>query len=393
MLYFVAISRLPVGIGLLFEFTAPVFIALWVRFGEHQQVKRRLWVGLVLCVVGLVCVTEVWAGELTLNPVGIAAGLVCAVLLAVYYVLGSKSVARRDPLSLTTWAFGISAVAGAIVRPWWNFPYGIFADQRRRRRRSGCSPLYLLDLRHDHPVPAHHRLDAAPAADQRRHHRHDRTGAGQPLRLGAARRDAVAAPDHRRSGAPRRRHPGRDGPHRPRRTGPAPDPRDPADLGPPPGWEPCIQAYRTSSSPSTPPTRTGQIRMLPDAVRTAAAAAEALGVEVGAIANSLIFDADGEPLLVLTSGAHRVDTAKVAAARRRQRRSTGPPPTSSARTPASPSAASPRSATPKPVRTLVDTALAAYDEIWAAGGIPHAVFPTTYDELVRITGGTPAEVA
>ena len=56
----------------------------------------------------------------------------------------------------------------------------------------------------------------------------------------------------------------------------------------------------------------GQIRMLPDAVRTAAAAAEALGVEVGAIANSLIFDADGEPLLVLTSGAHRVDTAKVA---------------------------------------------------------------------------------
>src|SRR2546429_8512681 len=56
-----------------------------------------------------------------------------------------------------------------------------------------------------------------------------------------------------------------------------------------------------------------RVRVLPDAVTTAAAAAAALGVEVGQIANSLIFDADGAPLLVLTSGAHRVDTGKVAA--------------------------------------------------------------------------------
>ena len=55
------------------------------------------------------------------------------------------------------------------------------------------------------------------------------------------------------------------------------------------------------------------MRVLPDAVMTAAAAAAALGVEVGQIANSLVFDADGAPLLVLASGAHRVDTAKVAA--------------------------------------------------------------------------------
>jgi prolyl-tRNA editing enzyme YbaK/EbsC (Cys-tRNA(Pro) deacylase) len=136
----------------------------------------------------------------------------------------------------------------------------------------------------------------------------------------------------------------------------------------------------------------GQIRMLPDAVRTAAAAAEALGVEVGAIANSLIFDADGEPLLVLTSGAHRVDTAKVAqlvgvSALNRAtpdfvRTHTGQPIGGVAPV-----------GHPAPVRTLVDTALAAYAEIWAAGGIPHAVFPTTYDELVRMTGGTPTDVA
>src|SRR3954454_1575054 len=58
---------------------------------------------------------------------------------------------------------------------------------------------------------------------------------------------------------------------------------------------------------------TGEIVVLPDSVHTAALAAEALGCEVGAIANSLLFDADGSPVLVLTSGAHRVDTEKVAA--------------------------------------------------------------------------------
>jgi prolyl-tRNA editing enzyme YbaK/EbsC (Cys-tRNA(Pro) deacylase) len=135
-----------------------------------------------------------------------------------------------------------------------------------------------------------------------------------------------------------------------------------------------------------------QVRTLPDAVHTAPAAAAALGVEVGQIANSLIFDADGEPLLVLTSGAHRVDTAKVAAhlgvsALRRAtpefvRERTGQPIGGVAPV-----------GHPKAVRTLVDTDLAGYGEIWAAGGVPRAIFPTTYAELVRITDGSPVEVA
>ena len=140
LLYFVAISRLPVGIGLLFEFTAPVFVALWVRFGEHQQVKRRLWVGLTLCVVGLVAVAQIWTGSLRLDPIGIAAGMSSAVLLACYYVLGAKSVSRRDPLSLTCWAFGVAALAGAVIRPWWHFPAGVLAGS------SDGVPLWLLTV-------------------------------------------------------------------------------------------------------------------------------------------------------------------------------------------------------------------------------------------------------
>jgi prolyl-tRNA editing enzyme YbaK/EbsC (Cys-tRNA(Pro) deacylase) len=134
------------------------------------------------------------------------------------------------------------------------------------------------------------------------------------------------------------------------------------------------------------------VRVLPDAVHTAVAAAAALGVQVGQIANSLVFDVDGDAVLVLTSGAHRVDTAKVA-------RQLG---AGSVRR-ASPDFVRQHTGQviggvaplghPKQVRTVVDTALASYDQIWAAGGIPQAVFPVTYEELVRITSGTPTEVA
>jgi prolyl-tRNA editing enzyme YbaK/EbsC (Cys-tRNA(Pro) deacylase) len=135
----------------------------------------------------------------------------------------------------------------------------------------------------------------------------------------------------------------------------------------------------------------GEVRVLPDSAPTAAAAAAQLGCEVGAIANSLVFAADGAPLLVMTSGAHRVDTSRVAAL-------VGAAVVSRA------DAKSVRAWTgqviggvapvghPAPIRTLVDVWLAKYDVVWAAGGHPHAVFPTSYDELLRITGGTAAEV-
>ena len=115
MLYFVAIARLPVGIALLFEYTAPLFVALWARFAQHQRVRRRLWIGLALSLAGLGCVAEVW-GDLRLDGLGVLAGLGAAVLLASYYILGARGIQRRDTLSLTTWAFGVSAIAGLLTR-------------------------------------------------------------------------------------------------------------------------------------------------------------------------------------------------------------------------------------------------------------------------------------
>lgn len=140
------------------------------------------------------------------------------------------------------------------------------------------------------------------------------------------------------------------------------------------------------------PARIARLQVLPDAAATAPAAAAALGVEVGQIANSLVFDSDGEPLLVLTSGAHRVDTGKVAAlvGAARVRRAT--PEFVRAATGQVIGGVAPVGH-PAPLRTLVDRALAAFDEVWAAGGIAHAVFPTTFAELVAVTGGEPADVA
>lgn len=135
----------------------------------------------------------------------------------------------------------------------------------------------------------------------------------------------------------------------------------------------------------------GEVVELPEAARTAQAAAEQLGCEVGAIANSLVFDADGAPLLVLTSGAHRVDTVKVAAlaGAEKVRRAT---PEFVREATGQPIGGVAPVGHPAPIRTLVDVWLDGHDRVWAAGGHPHTVFPTSYEELLKITGGDPAEV-
>jgi prolyl-tRNA editing enzyme YbaK/EbsC (Cys-tRNA(Pro) deacylase) len=142
----------------------------------------------------------------------------------------------------------------------------------------------------------------------------------------------------------------------------------------------------------------GRVRELPVAARTAALAAEALGCPVGAVANSLVFavqatsDAEPTPVLVLTSGAHQADLRRLATLLDAVSVELANPALVRTATGYAVGGVPPighRTALP----TLVDNALATYDEIWAAAGVPEAVFPTTYDELLAITGGTPADVA
>ncbi|GAC1440471.1 MAG: YbaK/EbsC family protein [Mycobacteriales bacterium] len=131
---------------------------------------------------------------------------------------------------------------------------------------------------------------------------------------------------------------------------------------------------------------------LADAARTAAQAAAALGCEVGAIASSLVFRADDDPLLVMTSGAHRVDTTHLAGLLGVSRVGRADAELVRTATGYAIGGVAPVGH-PAPLRTLVDVTLADHDVVWAAAGHPHAVFPTTFDELVRLTGGTPAVVS
>ncbi len=121
-LYFVAIARMPVSVTLLIEFTAPLYIALWVRFVHKRTVHGRVWASLLLIIVGLALVARVWHG-LTLDGVGLAAAVVAAFSLSVFYLLGERGVGQRDPWSLAAWSFGIAAVFWTIVGRPWTFPF------------------------------------------------------------------------------------------------------------------------------------------------------------------------------------------------------------------------------------------------------------------------------
>ncbi|NQX12056.1 YbaK/EbsC family protein [Microbacteriaceae bacterium VKM Ac-2855] len=133
-----------------------------------------------------------------------------------------------------------------------------------------------------------------------------------------------------------------------------------------------------------------EVRWLDGAATTATQAAAALGIEPGQIANSLVFLLDGAPLLVLTSGSHRVDTAwlgeRLAGTISRASASVVKEATGQVIGGVAPLGH------PSPIRTLVDEALARYDVVWAAAGHAHTVFAIGYDDLVRVTGGEPARV-
>jgi prolyl-tRNA editing enzyme YbaK/EbsC (Cys-tRNA(Pro) deacylase) len=135
----------------------------------------------------------------------------------------------------------------------------------------------------------------------------------------------------------------------------------------------------------------GEIRELADSTRTAEEAAAALGVPVGAIVKSLVFTADGDPVMVLASGDHQVDTVVIATTLGAGKVRRADADTVRAAT-GYPIGGVPPVAHSTDLRVLVDRHLATYDVLWAAAGTPHAVFSTSFDELVRLTGGDPADV-
>lgn len=146
-LYFVSIHRLPIGIALLIEYLAPILIALWAWAVFHEPVRRRIWIALVLALLGLSLVVEVWSG-ISLDGLGVAAALCAAVAYAVYVLMAERAVGRRDPASLLCFGFGFAALFWALVQPVWLFPAGRLDDDVSLlgRLSEWSLPVWLLML-------------------------------------------------------------------------------------------------------------------------------------------------------------------------------------------------------------------------------------------------------
>jgi drug/metabolite transporter (DMT)-like permease len=122
-LYAVAISKLPVGVALLFEYMAVILVALtaWLVFGE--RIGARLWWAIGAVLVGLAVVGQVWHS--TLNVMGVLAGLGAAVAFAFYFLAGERGVAKKHPLAVAFWASSFATGFWALFSGWWNIDLGL----------------------------------------------------------------------------------------------------------------------------------------------------------------------------------------------------------------------------------------------------------------------------
>jgi len=146
-LYFVAIERMPIGIALIIEFTAPIWVVLWVRFGRRQAVRGTVWVGLLLAVIGLALIAQVWQG-FTLDGLGVAAAFGAAIALALFFILGEharRGDPPRDAISLTMWGMGGAALFWLLVPPWSFADWAIYSEVSEPLAGTGPQlPLWVL---------------------------------------------------------------------------------------------------------------------------------------------------------------------------------------------------------------------------------------------------------
>lgn len=124
LFYFAAVARIPIGIAMLLEFTAPILVALWVRFVRRTILPARMWVGTGLALAGLAMVGQVWEG-LRLDTVGVLAALGAALCGAAYFLLGEHGMTTQTtltPIGMVTWGMVVGAVAIAAMAPPWSLP-------------------------------------------------------------------------------------------------------------------------------------------------------------------------------------------------------------------------------------------------------------------------------
>jgi len=142
-LYFVAIKRIEVGVALIIEYTAPIFVALYVRFVMKKEVSKRVWFSLFLALIGLSLITQVWTGS-KLDPFGVLCAFGAAIALAIYFIGGEPLAAKRDPIALTTLSMGVGAIFWMVVQPWWTLPWSLLSNPVSLPHELGTVSLGLI---------------------------------------------------------------------------------------------------------------------------------------------------------------------------------------------------------------------------------------------------------
>ena len=126
--YLISIGRnIPLGLVLIIEFTAPIWIVLWIKFVYKRDVARNMWVGIAASLIGLALVARVWEG-LTFDLIGIMGAVGSSITLAFYFLMGERQGAKRSPEAITVWGMGGAALFWLTVLPVWNFPFSIFTE-------------------------------------------------------------------------------------------------------------------------------------------------------------------------------------------------------------------------------------------------------------------------
>jgi len=144
-LYFVAIEHLPIGIALLIQFLAPLFVALFARFVYHERIRGTIWIALALCIVGLAVIVELWGG-LAFSTIGITAALVASFALAAYILMAERERKHRDSVSLSFYGFLFAALFWGVVQPVWRFPFDVLGNtvSLQGNLEEHTAPVWLL---------------------------------------------------------------------------------------------------------------------------------------------------------------------------------------------------------------------------------------------------------
>ena len=127
--YFIGISRgVPLSLVLILEFTAPIWIVLWIKFVRKTEVAKDMWVAIALALFGLILVAKVWQG-FAFDLIGTLGAIGAAMALAIYFLMSQSLGTKRSAQAMVVWGMGFAGLFWSLVLPIWNFPTEIFTTE------------------------------------------------------------------------------------------------------------------------------------------------------------------------------------------------------------------------------------------------------------------------